>query len=71
MNYVQQYLALWLVATISGIAFYNIGYDIAITNRYTPTRFKCYEGIVYRDMQSHWETTGQKCLTSEQMKGIA
>lgn len=70
MNYPQQYLALWLVATISGVAFYNIGYDIAIADRYMPTRFKCHDGIVYRDLQSHWESTGQKCLTPEQMKGI-
>jgi len=70
MSYPQQYLALWLVATISGAACYNIGYDIARQELYKPVHFKCHEGIVYRGVYNHWESTGQKCLTPEQMKGV-
>lgn len=70
MSYTQQYLALWLVATISGIGFYHVGYEIAVQDRYKPTHFKCHDGLVYRGVHNHWESTGQKCLTPEQMKGV-
>ena len=56
-------------ATISGIGFYHVGYDMAVQERYKPTHFKCHDGVVYRGVHNHWESTGQKCLTPEQMKG--
>jgi hypothetical protein len=70
MSYPQQYLALWLVATISGVAFYNIGYDLALVDHRRPVRFTCHDGVVYRGVGDHWESLGQKCLTNEQMKGV-
>ena len=51
-----------------GIAF--VGYEMAVQERYKPTHFICHDGVVYRGVHNHWESTGQKCLTPEQMKGV-
>ena len=70
MSHTQHYLSLWIVGLIAGIGSYHVGYDVARQEHYKPVHFKCHEGIVYRGVYNHWESTGQKCLTPEQMKGV-
>ena len=47
---------------------YNWGYGEARYDYSTPIKYKCYEGVVYRNSQGYWEDTKQGCKTLEQVK---
>ena len=59
------------VLVLLGTVFYGgyeMGYGEARVEYSKLVKYRCYEGIVYRNASGYWEDTKQACKTLEQIK---
>lgn len=47
---------------------YEWGYASAREDYSRPIKYKCFEGVVYRNASGYWEDTKQHCKTLEEVK---
>lgn len=67
----EQYLWFWLRMLICGLVFYagyQTGYLSAQSDYSRPIKYRCHDGVVYKDAMGFWEKINQQCKTHEELK---
>lgn len=63
-----KYFLTMIFLVFVGYTMYNWGYHDGKYENNKPTKYKCYEGTLYRDDGGYWSDLKQACKTYEQIQ---